>query len=198
MGFRFRKSFKIAPGIKVNINKKSSGITIGSKTGKITYNTSGRVTTSAGIPGSGLYWSESSSPRKNKKYAVNSLDSRKIKAQKTIVPISITADEELLKKMSNTEFFEYFDGYMVYAESLSPESPADELEKAAMQLNRNRNEMARRTKGVKEAKLESSPLVIALAAFICVCGIIMLLKSWWGLAFVGVGLLLLLIEYKLC
>nr|DAX13523.1 MAG TPA: Protein of unknown function (DUF4236) [Bacteriophage sp.] len=28
MGFRFRKSFKIAPGVKLNINKKSFGLTI--------------------------------------------------------------------------------------------------------------------------------------------------------------------------
>ena len=29
MGLRFRKSFKIAPGIKFNVNKKSIGFTFG-------------------------------------------------------------------------------------------------------------------------------------------------------------------------
>lgn len=31
MGFKFRKSKKIAPGVRVNFNKKSSSVTFGSK-----------------------------------------------------------------------------------------------------------------------------------------------------------------------
>ena len=31
MGLRFRKSFKIAPGVKFNLNKKNSSITFGGK-----------------------------------------------------------------------------------------------------------------------------------------------------------------------
>ncbi|MCY8666791.1 DUF4236 domain-containing protein [Bacillus haynesii] len=57
----FKKSFKIMPGVKLNINKKSVGMTLGGKNGRITYNTSGRVTTSAKIPGTGLSYSSSKS-----------------------------------------------------------------------------------------------------------------------------------------
>ena len=31
MGLRFRKSIKIAPGIKINLNKKSTSVTFGGK-----------------------------------------------------------------------------------------------------------------------------------------------------------------------
>ena len=31
MGLRFRKSIKLAPGVKLNIGKKSSGISVGGK-----------------------------------------------------------------------------------------------------------------------------------------------------------------------
>ena len=31
MGLRFRKSFKVAPGVKVNLNKKSTSVTFGGK-----------------------------------------------------------------------------------------------------------------------------------------------------------------------
>ncbi|MDP4136891.1 MAG: DUF4236 domain-containing protein, partial [Bacillota bacterium] len=41
----FKRSFKIMPGVKLNINKKSVGMTLGGKNGRITYNTSGKVTT---------------------------------------------------------------------------------------------------------------------------------------------------------
>ena len=38
MGFRFRKSFKIAPGVKFNINKKSVGLTLGKRGAHFTIN----------------------------------------------------------------------------------------------------------------------------------------------------------------
>lgn len=50
MGMRFRKSFKIAPGVKFNVNKKSVGMTFGSKGVHYTVNSSGRRTTSVGAP----------------------------------------------------------------------------------------------------------------------------------------------------
>lgn len=60
MGFRFRKSFKIAPGVRLNLNKKSTSLTFGGKGLHYTINSSGKRTASAGIPGTGLYYTESS------------------------------------------------------------------------------------------------------------------------------------------
>ena len=60
MGFRFRKSFKIAPGVKVNFNKKSAGVTFGGKGFHYTINSKGKRTTSVGIPGTGLSYSTTS------------------------------------------------------------------------------------------------------------------------------------------
>lgn len=54
MGFRFRKSFKIAPGVRLNIGKKSVGISAGVKGARVSVNSSGRKTTTVGIPGTGL------------------------------------------------------------------------------------------------------------------------------------------------
>ena len=64
MGMRFRKSIKIAPGVKLNIGKKSVGISIGGKCGGISVNskTGARVRTS--IPGTGISFSEPISIRK--------------------------------------------------------------------------------------------------------------------------------------
>ncbi|HDR7884610.1 MULTISPECIES: DUF4236 domain-containing protein [Bacillus cereus group] len=53
MGFRFRKSKKIAPGIRLNASKKGIGISIGVKGARVSFGPSGtRVTTS--IPGTGI------------------------------------------------------------------------------------------------------------------------------------------------
>lgn len=59
MGWRFRKSFKIFPGMKINVNKKSVGITFGEKGIHYTINSKGKQTASVGIPGTGLYYTKS-------------------------------------------------------------------------------------------------------------------------------------------
>ena len=60
MGLRFRKSIKIAPGVKINFNKKSSSITFGGKGVHYTMNSKGKKTASVGIPGTGLSYTKSS------------------------------------------------------------------------------------------------------------------------------------------
>lgn len=51
MPFTFRKSFRIFPGVKVNINKRSRSITIGPKWFKRTFSSTGRDTISSDLPG---------------------------------------------------------------------------------------------------------------------------------------------------
>lgn len=60
MGFRFRKSIKILPGVKLNVGKKGVGISAGVKGARVSVNSSGRVTKSVGIPGTGISYVESS------------------------------------------------------------------------------------------------------------------------------------------
>ncbi len=55
MAIRFRKSKKIAPGVRLNINKNSIGISAGVRGARVSVNSNGRVTKSVGIPGTGLY-----------------------------------------------------------------------------------------------------------------------------------------------
>lgn len=59
MGFRFRKSVKIVPGVRLNIGKKSVGISAGVKGARVSVNSSGRKTTTVGLPGTGLSYSKS-------------------------------------------------------------------------------------------------------------------------------------------
>lgn len=59
MGLRFRKSIKLAPGVKLNLNKKSTGITVGGKGAHYTINSNGKKTASVGIPGTGISYSTS-------------------------------------------------------------------------------------------------------------------------------------------
>jgi len=52
MALTFRKSFRIFPGVRLNLNKNSRSITIGPKNGpKYTRSSTGRRTTSMDLPG---------------------------------------------------------------------------------------------------------------------------------------------------
>lgn len=65
MGLRFRKSFKVAPGVKLNLNKKSTSVTFGGKGAHYTVSSTCKKTKSVGIPGTGLYYTETSSGNKD-------------------------------------------------------------------------------------------------------------------------------------
>ena len=66
MGFRFRKSFKIAPGVRVNVGKKSVGISAGVKGARVSVNSKGRVTKTVGLPGTGISYTDVSTVGKKK------------------------------------------------------------------------------------------------------------------------------------
>lgn len=58
MGLRFRKSVKICNGLRLNFGKTGASVTVGSGPFKKTFNTNGNVTTTVGLPGTGIYWTE--------------------------------------------------------------------------------------------------------------------------------------------
>jgi len=57
MAFRFRRTIKIAPGVRLNLTKKGISARLGPRGLGVTTGTSG-TTVSAGIPGSGLHFSQ--------------------------------------------------------------------------------------------------------------------------------------------
>lgn len=71
MGIRFRKSIKIAPGIKVNLNKKSASVTVGGKRVHHTVSTTGRKTTSVNLPVKGLSYTDVQTTSKKRTSAVS-------------------------------------------------------------------------------------------------------------------------------
>lgn len=58
--FRFRRSVKILPGVRVNFNLKSTSITFGGRGYKQTISTTGKKTKTVGIPGTGISYTETS------------------------------------------------------------------------------------------------------------------------------------------
>ncbi len=67
MGLRFRKSIKIAPGVKINLNKKSTSVTFGGKGVHYTASSTGKKTASVGIPGTGISYTQTTGPSNKQK-----------------------------------------------------------------------------------------------------------------------------------
>lgn len=77
MGIRFKKSVG-GKGFKVNLNKKSVGFTVGTKGANFTANSSGKITKSAGLPGTGLWYQDIDNKNKGKdtlSYSSDNIDS---------------------------------------------------------------------------------------------------------------------------
>ena len=55
MAMKFRKSIKVAPGVKVTLGRRSASVSVGPKGFKHSVNTRGEVHRTTSIPGTGLY-----------------------------------------------------------------------------------------------------------------------------------------------
>lgn len=71
MGLRFRKSFKIAPGVKLNLNKNSTSVTFGKHGTHYTVNSKGKKTASVGIPGTAISYTQSTGGNTSAKKSTN-------------------------------------------------------------------------------------------------------------------------------
>jgi hypothetical protein len=65
MGFRFRKSIKIAPGVKLNLSKGGVSASVGQKGATVNVGKRGAKAT-VGLPGSGLSYTQNLTPTKKK------------------------------------------------------------------------------------------------------------------------------------
>lgn len=69
MAIGFRKSFKVAPGMRINVSHRGVGASVGVKGLRYSVNSRGQRRTTAGIPGTGIYATSSSSGRSYKSAA---------------------------------------------------------------------------------------------------------------------------------
>ena len=91
MGFVFRKSFKVAPGVRLNVSKRGMGVSVGARNGpRVSVNSQGRVTKSVRLA-PGLRWQETSTLGTAKKSA-----SRKQSSQEESVDSQYELDQEVV------------------------------------------------------------------------------------------------------
>ncbi|MBD8070686.1 DUF4236 domain-containing protein [Bacillus sp. PS06] len=101
MGLRFRKSFKVAPGVRFNVSTKSVGASFGGKGLRYSVNSSGRRTTTVGIPGSGVSYSSTSSSGRKYKSSAYTQRNEIVRRQKEIAKL-----QELERNQLEVEAYE--------------------------------------------------------------------------------------------
>jgi hypothetical protein len=62
MGWQFRRSLRLGPGVRLSLGKKSASVSFGVKGARYTTGTRGRRVT-VGLPGTGLYYTQKMNSR---------------------------------------------------------------------------------------------------------------------------------------
>lgn len=75
MAFHFRKSFKIGKGLRMNVSKRGVGMSVGKNGMRKSIHSTGRSTSSIGIPGTGLSYRKQSSLKKARRRSANTTSS---------------------------------------------------------------------------------------------------------------------------
>lgn len=189
MGMRFRKSFKLLPGVKVNVGKKSIGVSAGNKYGGVSVNSKTGVRGRASVPGTGISYSATASGKGRRAQTAKEIAE--------IEPCTIAFDEKTLQSLNDAAFNDYMLSYLEYAKTVAADNP--ELGEVEKQVNMLKDEQIRRFKEEEEkTKAKNEPsLMLLICGIICgICGLFIMFFTIWGLAFLVAGLLMLLAEYN--
>ncbi len=87
MGLNYHKSVKIDDNTKLNINKNSASVSVGKKGVRHTVSTSGRRTTTIGLPGTGLSYTMTSGGKSGKKKKQTAAQRKRSRTVKTAVSV---------------------------------------------------------------------------------------------------------------
>ncbi len=96
MGFRYHRSFKLLPGLRMNLSKSGVGFSAGFKGFHISRSPDGRVRRTVSIPGTGMSWITQLRPGAPKSKAGSRHGGAPVAAPATPDPPPMSADEQAL------------------------------------------------------------------------------------------------------
>lgn len=111
MGFRFRKSVKIAPGVKVNLGKKSVGVSVGGKHGGVSINSKTGARARVSAPGTGLSYSKKigKSTSRNSNYGITTFYVSDDENETDNIPTQKSLQEQLKRAKQNLFVAKYIE-----------------------------------------------------------------------------------------
>lgn len=160
MGFRFRKSVKLAPGVKLNIGKRGASISGGVKGARVSVHSSGRTTTTVGIPGTGLSYQTQTGGTKKKSTRQSSTKKagKSVSTQPDVSDFDFSkpSSPQYVSMLSDPAFFAYMDGYINYCqEHITEDTTESTVSSAREHLAFLREEASRREQLIKSAQVDA-------------------------------------------
>lgn len=97
MGLRVRKSFTIAKGVRVTVGKTGVGMSVGTRGLRHSIHSSGRRTSTIGIPGSGISYVKTSSGKKKRSVSNSTIERQMQKQREVEESAQVVEEYEALK-----------------------------------------------------------------------------------------------------
>lgn len=102
MGLRFRRSIKVAPGVRVNVGKKSVGVSVGGKYGGVSVNSKTGTRARVSAPGTGISYSAKIDTKTKSAKTKTTVKT----TQKSVQPTKNTSNHTTSTVQSNKELYE--------------------------------------------------------------------------------------------
>lgn len=191
MGFRFRKSVKVAPGVRLNLGKKSAGISVGVKGAGVSINSKTGITSHVSIPGTGLSYTEKS--HKKSRLSGEMALGKTSNDGSIDEPLTLFLEKDALASLNNEALLSYFDLVSAHAEKVKVGDDALYGERLKVELSLIGEECRKRTiEPQKENPIKrffNSPWFLLCMFFLFIALVVLTTMMEWYV-FAGIYLVL--------
>lgn len=106
MGLRFRRSVTLCKGVKLNFGKTGMSVSVGQKSYRKTFHQNGNVTTTVGLPGTGIYWTDTKRHNKENNAKQNNNELPSVDENNRTYSTG-SADDLMAQETENKEWIEH-------------------------------------------------------------------------------------------
>lgn len=161
MGLNYKKRIKVAPGVHVNVGKKSVGVSVGGKRAGVSVNSKTGATVRASVPGTGVsYRKNLSGGAHTSAQGSDGLDNVAAGSTSagTLEEPTYLADDAV-QSLNQEAFMEYSKAVLDYCKQLSPDTDPETFKRAQSALHTVNAELQRRGADAPNAKpVKENPL----------------------------------------
>ena len=192
MGFRFRKSVKVAPGVRLNFGKKSAGISFGGKGAGVSINSKTGTTSRVSIPGTGLSYTETSHTKRRSSNKISSEGASNDNFSFE-EPLTLFLDKDALASLNNEALLSYSDLVSAHAQRIKVGDDALYGEQIRAELSLIGEECKKRTIELQKEnpikRFFNSPWFLLCMLFLFLASVVLTTLMEW-FVFAGIYLVL--------
>lgn len=154
MGLNYKKRIKVAPGVHINVGKKSIGVSVGGKHSGASINSRTGTTVHASAPGTGLSY------RKNlgtEAHASTQNSNRVYSSAATAAPSEVLEEptylaDDIVRSLNQNAFMAYSESVLDYCKQITSNTDQETFQRAQSALHTVSAEMKRRGMDTPAAK----------------------------------------------